>query len=652
MPPLPPQSSDRSSTTAPTLTVAILGGLLLGLPAWSLQTWPLAWLGIGASAWALAKEPVWHRAMLGVLAGGVVTRVLWLAWSLPMARAMIPDDPGMQAIVTVGFVAIETVPVVGLLCVGAAALHRLRGTVCIWLPALWVVGERLQAQWTSVATDWLYTQLEFPPIMEALRTFGLVPATLACLFVAAAVGQAWALRQKWLLIPVGVVLVALAAAPPLPPGSADELAGIGAVHLRSETALPTVDAIDSDLDLVVWPEASFAAEPTVQEGSGAGLRLDAAPGGQRAQHLVGVRTPPRYGRQNMALLVEPDGLISQARAKIALFPLFERPFLGFGGPGLVPGERVPLFQVGERQVITLICGEFLDRELVARGVAAGGKLLAVMARDRYQGDSTQADRHTLIMLRLRAIEFGVPAVYASLEGRASFVSATGAVLARSAADANSGVLTYHPDRGAQDRRPPRDPVVTVLYSKATPKLRPDCMPGRCTFLPIEGLTCPQAPTRTVVVSGHSDGTLVAGLAPEALAKLVSCFKPELVVLDACYGAAQPILDALATPTKRLVVAVPANLAARGLRYGRAFYGDGPVAERAAAIQTWPPSPLYVGRPDRAALAAATSWVERASGDTLRPLVRSWVPTLVAKPLPGGDVLFPADWRKIGHPPSP
>ncbi|MCA9546645.1 MAG: hypothetical protein KC613_19705 [Myxococcales bacterium] len=631
------------------MAVALAGGLVLGAPAWWLATWPLAWLGVAASAWALTVERSAVWAVLGAVGGGVLTRLLWLAWSAPMARAMIPGDADLQRIVAVGFVAIEAAPVVGLLAVGAA-IRRLRGLVWLWLPVAWVVGERLQAAWTSVATDWVFTQLEWPPIMEALHAYGLIPTTLGCLFVAAAAGQALAQRRRWLLAPVAAVTVALAVAPPLAPGPVDLLAGVGAIHLRNETELPPVDTVDGDLDLVVWPEASFAAEPAVQEGSGGDLRLDAAPGGPDTWHLLGVETPARYGRQNMALAVAPDGAIAEARAKIALFPLFERPMLGFGGPGLVPGARVPLFTVGERPVVPMICGEFLDRGQVRRGVQAGGRILAVLARDRYQGGSTQADRHTLIMLRLRAIEFGLPAVYASLEGRAGFVSATGEVLARSAAGAPSGVLTWRPDRGGEDRTPARRPEVAVLYSQTSPGLRPDCRPGHCEFLALEGLTCGDQRARTVVVSAHGDGRRVGGLDPAALASKVACFEPELVVLDACYGASGPVLQALATHTDALVVGVPANLAARGLRYGPAFFEPGPALARAAALHTVPPSPLYVGHPKLAELAAAQAWVAEASGDALRPLVRSWVPTLVAVDVPGGSVLFPADWHRIGHPP--
>lgn len=652
-----PRGVDGRSGPGCTLAVALLGGLLLGIPAWSLAAWPLAWAGIAASAWALARERSTLRAALWLVAGGVLTRLLWLAWSLPMARAMLPGDPALQALVGAGFVSIEALPVVGLLGVGALAFGRVRSAACLWLPVAWVLGERIQARWTSVATDWLFTQLELPPIMEALHAFGLIPTTLACLFVAAGVGQALALRQRWLFAPAALVLGALALAPPLSPGNVELLAGIGAVHLRAETDVPAVDAVDGDLWLVVWPEASFTAQPAVKEGKGQGLRLDAAPGGPRTRHLLGLKTPARYGSQNMALAVDPDGTIGEARAKIVLFPFFERPFLGMGEAGLEPGERVPLFDIEGRPIIPLICGEFLDREQLRRGVEAGGRVLAVMARDRYQGGSTQADRHTLIMLRLRAIEFGVPAVYASLEGRASFVSAAGEVLARSDAGAPSGVLTWHPGRGGEDRTPPRSPSVTVLYSKASPGLRPDCLPGRCEYRTVEGLECPPEGAKTVIVSGHGDGQQVLGLAPEALAERIACFRPELVVLDACYSASGPVLSALAARTRALVVAVPAYLAARGFRYGPELYGSLPVEQRAAAIRTDPPTPLYVGHPDLAALAAARAWVAAADGDTLRPLVRSWVPTLVAVEVPvgvppGRPVLFPADWRVIGHPPTP
>ena len=631
-------------------TVAgVAGGGLLGISGLAPDAWPLAWAGVVATSWALTVERSAARSVLALVVGGVLIRAFWFGWSPDMARAMWPDGP--TALYTVGFVLVESLPVVATLAVLARLFHGRPGWVKVWLPLGWVVAERLQADWTSVSSDWVFTQVDCAPIMDALGAWGLIVTTWLCLFVAASFGEALALR-RWNIAGGVAALVLLGLAPPLPAGDPGLLAGIGVVHMPDGFHLPVVDRVDADLKVVVWPETILNAQPALKEGRHQTWHLDAAPGGPGTWHLVGAQTPPRYGSQNMALSVAPDGAVTQARAKSVLMPVFERPFLGLGRDDLIPGDMDPVVEAAEVPFIPLLCGEVLHRELVAAGVRAGGKVLAVMARDKYQGGSTLADRHVLTVLRLRAIEGGVPAVYASLGGRATIVSARGEVLARSAPGAEAGVLTWSPARGAEDHSPQLVPPVTVLYSRKAPAPVPDCPPGYCAYIAIEDARCPREAAATLVVSAHGDGERIGGLEPQALATVVACLHPKLVVLDACYGASAPVLKALGEHTDALIVAVPAFLAARGFRYGAAFFSDLPAEERAAAIATHPPSPLYVGRPDPAAMSAVEGFVSTADGDTLRPLVRSWVPTLVAVNVdPSNEVLVPADWRRIGHPPE-
>lgn len=592
-------------------------------------------------------------AVLALLVGGLVTRCLWFSWSPAMASAMVADNASMQALVAVGLVIVATLPVVVLLCVGAATFHGRRQWVRLWLPIAWVAGERVQATWTSVASDWLHTQVDVTQLMQALGCYGLVPTTWACLFVAASAGEALEIRRWRAFVPASIALVGLLAAPALPKGNLELLEGIGAVHMPTATQVPAVDRVDEDLRVLVWPEVSFAARPLVGEGPGAGAHFGTAPGGPGTSHVLGVETAPRYGRRNMAMVVDPEGVVVQARAKRVLFPVFERPFLGVGEAAFVPGERPAVLEIAGTKVIPLICGEFLTRALVAEGVAAGGEVLMVMARDRYQGESALADREVLAHLRLRAIEYGIPAVYASMGGQATFVSASGEVLARSNANDSSGVLTWRQTTGAEDRVPAHEPTVTVLYSRDSPWLRPDCMPGRCEYLAVEEMaSCPERSSRTVVVSAHGDAERIAGLGPAELAALVACFEPELVVLDACFGATTPMLIALGEATDARVVAVPAFVAGRGLRYEPDFFSELELDRVVAAVRTDPPSPLYVGRPDPRALAEAEAAVATADVETLRSSVRSWNPALVGVRLATGqEVLVPMDWRRIGHPPD-
>ncbi|MBK7823645.1 nitrilase-related carbon-nitrogen hydrolase [Nannocystis sp.] len=366
-----------------------------------------------------------------------------------------------------------TLPMLIVIAAGVVAFHA-RGWVRFWLPVAWVIGAHVQVAWTSISSEWLFTQVDVSPIMGAVARFGSLPTALACLFVAASAGEALAHRRRAWFGPAALVLVALAIVPPPPRGDPSALAGVGVVHLRAPLEVPAVDEVDGDLELVVWPEASFAAQPVISEGAVDGARFGSRLGSGAAAHLIGVTTPPRYGSQNMAVAVAPDGSITGARAKQILFPVFERRFLGLGIDRFVEGRAAPVLPVAGRAVIPLICGELLTPRLAREGLAAGGDFLAVMASDRYQAHLAQPRWQVLAHLRLRAIESGLPGVYASLEGQAAIVAPDGQVLAESDPDAPSGVLTWTASSGADDRIPARRPDVAVLFSAATPDLRPDC----------------------------------------------------------------------------------------------------------------------------------------------------------------------------------
>ncbi len=383
--------------------------------------------------------------------------------------------------------------------------------------------------------------------------------------------------------------------------------------------------------------------------------LDHPLGGPQSAHLAGFETLLRCGRQNSVVTVEPSGRVAQARAKRALLPVFEASFLGVGSDRFVPGKAPPLLGVADRQVIPLICGEVLDRALAIEGRDAGGVLLTVLASDHYQARSALARRHVLTIVRLRAIELGVPAVYASLEGQAAIIAADGQILAESAVDAPAGILTWSTSLGAQDRigQPPGD--VLVLFSRATPHLRPDCPAGRCVYRELEGEPCAPlaAPVRAVVVAGHAAPPVYLDRNAAEIAEASLCHRSELIVLDMCFGASEPLFEALAARGvgDAVVVAPLFAVPARGLRYDTPFFDTADTDTRAAAVGGTSLAPMFRGRIDRSALARARATLDQEDAATLRVRVRRWVPTLVAVEVaPGAEVLFGVDWRRIGQPP--
>jgi apolipoprotein N-acyltransferase len=136
------------------------------------------------------------------------------------------------------------------------------------------------------------------------------------------------------------------------------------------------------------------------------------------EHVMGIALRlPGGGVMNAAAFVDPHGLMWATRSKSVLVPVGERPFLGTPalGGGYVPGHALPLLAVGRRRVIPLICS------------------------DRPLGGSRVALEQAVGALVLRAVEFHLPAVRASVGGGAALVLPSGEIVAQSA-PGRSGVL--------------------------------------------------------------------------------------------------------------------------------------------------------------------------------------------------------------------
>jgi len=624
---------------------------ILGVSALDARLWLLAWVGTAGVGYALARTHRVIAAVAGLVVTSIVTHAIWFCWCLSMARALDPIDRSRDITVVFGVLLLTSAPIAVTSSLGCLATRR-RLPACVWFPIAWVIGERLQDAWSGLSSDWLLTQIEVAPAMRALGHAGTYVTTIACLFVATSIGEIVAKRRfRALWLPATLVCISLVL-PPLDP-HLERIEGIAAIHLRSEDERPPVDeAIDAakePIDLVVWPETILSTRPPVREREQPRASLDAPLAGPRTWHIVGIETLLPSARQNSAVVVDPEGNITDMRAKRALFPVFEREMLGVGRDVFVRGEAPPVLTAVGHKLIALVCGEMLTRSLVKEGRAAGGDVIAVLARDRYQAGRPLTQALVLTLLRLRAIELGVPAVYSSLEGRAALLGADGSVLARSEQGAESGLLTWSRRDGARDVRPPAHPRVAVLYSNRSPQLRTDCPPGRCAYYAIESMPSEVPSAKTVIVAGHTAPPRFLERSPDEIAALVARFGPELVVVDTCFGAYAPLLKALA-PTRALVVAAPSSVAERGFRYEHPFFDDAPVLARASSVRTVPESKLYRGVPDAAELDRVDVESTSMTGDALRPRLRSWSPTLVSMDTAGGqEVLVAADWKKIDHP---
>lgn len=181
----------------------------------------------------------------------------------------------------------------------------------------------------------------------------------------------------------------------------------------------------------------------------------------------------------------------------------------------------------------------------------------------------------------------------------------------------------------------RSARVLVLFSPAAPSMIPRCASGVCDFLSVERAQC-SAPREervaTVIVSGHSSVPTYLGLSSDEVANRIACRHPELIVLDTCFGASEPLLSALARRLPDAVVVGPTfRVADRGFEYDSAFFLAGSATERAASVRARSGLPLTVLSLRSPAIAAARVAARSLQGAELRrALVRVAPPLAVVR----------------------
>ncbi|MBX3230970.1 MAG: hypothetical protein KIT84_36535 [Labilithrix sp.] len=616
--------------------------MLIGLSRQAPWLWPLAVVGMVLWAYIIVRTPRRWMLVVGILASQLVSHGLWLQWSFEMTAVFFPGKTATAREIALAFIVLEALPTTALLVIAAAASFERRVPVCVWFPLAWALGEQLQWPLTNITVEWLGIFHTVEPMLRSVARFGLVPTLVMGLFILVGAGEAIGKWDRRIALPAAVLFVVLLVLPRPRERDRHVLEGMGAVHMKSDYAFPTVD--EPDLDLVVWPEGSFSASPRIGEGPARDTRLDWPIGGAATTHLAGLLTHRGTHSFNSAVVVEPNGEITSARAKQVLFPITERRIFGIGQKAFKPGTNVPLLTAANRRLIPLVCFEFMARHLISQGRDAGGDVIVVLSSERYQAFSEASANQVRGILALRAAELRLPVVYASIEGHGWILSAEGQVLAEGNRY-ESGILSWSDAHGARDHRPAPRPTTAVVYARDTPQLRVDCPPGRCDYHALDEVRCDGTKRATVIVSGHSLPPTYLGATPDDLAAKVACFDPELVVLDTCFGASTPVLDALARRTKALVVASPDYVSGLGFHYAPEFFADGTpdaraegVRRRAGLVTRWRPEPSELAALDEQALAF--------DRDGLRRRLRSWNPTLIALELPDQQqVLVPIDWHR-------
>ena len=273
----------------------------------------LACPGAALLAYAIVITESRRRALLGYLAASAVQHVLWFWWAFPMALALSAERPlPVQLLIGAGMVIVVGLPATTLVSVGIVFARR-RLPVCTWFPIAWAVGERFAVRWTSVVDDWVSTQVEISAVMRLVHWVGAVPALLACLTAATALGEGLAKRRPLYALPVVGCLFLFALAPRLEKADPALLEGVGVTHLRSRLELPSLEGLSPAPELVVWPEQIIAGHSRLDEGPT--LRAATLPPfyGTGIEHIVGAVTASSVGSQNTLLHVTPQGSIRRRR---------------------------------------------------------------------------------------------------------------------------------------------------------------------------------------------------------------------------------------------------------------------------------------------------------------------------------------------------
>lgn len=652
---VPPITARWSTWLVPT-GLYVLSGALFGAALATPTLGLLAWPSIALLAVALKRTGSSLGATGGALVSQFVGRLVGCPWAWQAADLIFDYGAVTKATIAFGQLASWAIP--HALTIGL--FHRIgcgRIAVRFWLPVAWALGELLSYSLSQVCLDeWLNTQWQVTPVLRALALVGWWPLLLGSLFAAASLGEVLTVRSVRLALPALALLGALALAPPIRTNGEDRLVGIAALHVHSTVDLP--HRLPEGLDLLIWPEAALDLQPLLAEGPGKGVVIPPPLPGASVDHLIGLITSlPNGARQNSVLAVSADGQVLQGRAKRILMPIAERRALFFGRDRYQVGSRPVRLDVSGRSIAALVCGEAFSRALAAEAKKSGTELLALVAREAFMPTDI-AQNQLLAIQVMRSVEFGLPSVRASYGGHAAFVAADGRVLARSGRTRN-GILRWDPERGGRDfdfrgrtitaGPPPADPPpdVAVLYSAQAPALRARCPEGRCAYHEIERFTCQDARASAVIVSGHGQPPDYLARPAAEIATAVRCFRPQLVVIDTCFGATSELLTSLGD-LDAVVVAAASLLPPSGFIYGPGFFSETDPQVRAAVVNTLPRTEILRWRIDQGALNLFLAGVDAMDAEALGARLARRRPTMVKVDLPGGGpVLVPVGWERLG-----
>jgi apolipoprotein N-acyltransferase len=448
--------------------LCLLAGLLLMLIfPWYDVEW-LAWIAF-VPLLAATRGVRWQTALVWGWISGCVGYLGILRW---IPHTMI-NYGGVPTLVSYGVLLLLVVYVglyVGVFTAGWTwGLRRWpRGTL-LMVPALWVALEWVRAQalsgfpWASLGYS-QYLNRSLIQVAEFTSVYGVSFAlVLGNVVIAQLLYGTVQRRWKGVGLPCTLAVVALAmiwgyggwrlqqtskAAAPAP-------ADLGVALLQGNIeqdlkwdraardaifsiyrTLTLEAAADSEVDLIVWPEAAtpfFFANDRLFQARQLQLAQEAG-----RPLLFGSPTYARDGDQdvmyNSAFLVGPDATVLGRYDKIQLVPFGEyiplRRLLFFldklvaGIGDFRSGEAYTVMAIPQGRFAVLICFEVIFPDLVRQFARRGAQFLVNITNDAWFGYSPASYQH-LSMVVFRAVENRLPIVRAANTGISAVIDPTG-----------------------------------------------------------------------------------------------------------------------------------------------------------------------------------------------------------------------------------
>lgn len=302
----------------------------------------------------------------------------------------------------------------------------------VWIAAEFVAGRRWL--WGAGASPVAlgYTQLD-SPLLHLASIAGVTGVGLAVLLANASIAHALLVRKPWPLLPVVAIVVGsfwLESVTGYEGLSVGPVVGIvqptidrdwyeaGTVSRKARSLvwerLVELSTATAGADLLVWPEGAVPLDFSVESLPG---RIGQAPLPLPVL-LTGAVSEREDSRFNSALVVNND-MANIVFDKLAPVPVGER--------DMEPGRWLVVTRLSDAWVGPLICLDSVYPTFARRLAGMGADFLVVLSDDSFSGGMATPTLHLRVSI-FRAVETGLPLVFASAHGPSAIVSGSGEII--------------------------------------------------------------------------------------------------------------------------------------------------------------------------------------------------------------------------------